>query len=160
MWNRTTFLRLSREFSREIMWTKQEKRVSVSKSLEVYKRKKNEGGFPKSLAIGRKLIKFNFKFYSEHFFGSEYFMSKTGTFRKLLRLTIENCIIDIKVQNTVHRTEETYQFWLYSQSTKSGNGHFLAHILSWWKKLAQAGEDGGFTPTPFTISTITYKFVV
>ncbi len=36
-----------------------------------------------------------------------------------------------------------------TESTHSGNGHYLAYILSWWKNLPSLVRDGGCTPTPF-----------
>jgi hypothetical protein len=42
-----------------------------------------------------------------------------------------------------------------SQSTQSGNGHFPGVHSIMRVKSAQAGESGGCTPIPFTITTIT-----
>jgi hypothetical protein len=51
---------------------------------------------------------------------------------------------------------------MITEYTQSGNGRFLASILSWWKISALAGKGGGWTPTPFhsTVFTITYKVAV
>jgi hypothetical protein len=48
-----------------------------------------------------------------------------------------------------------------TEYTQSGNGRPLSGVHSiMMEKLAQAGEDGGARPPPFTLSTITYKVVV
>ncbi len=46
---------------------------------------------------------------------------------------------------------DSHRLVICTYVTHSGNGHFLACSPSWWKKLAQAGEGGGWgcTATPF-----------
>jgi len=43
-----------------------------------------------------------------------------------------------------------------AEYTQSGNCHFVAYIISWWKNQPRWGW-GVARPPPFTISTITYK---
>jgi hypothetical protein len=48
--------------------------------------------------------------------------------------------------------------WYSTEYTQSGNDHFLAYIKI--EKPAQSSDGRGWTPTPFTISTITNKVAV